>query len=77
MHPRTESQEKRNAYTDWLLRQRDEFDRKGEESADAEREEMRYVPHTPRIGLVGANFCEICASNLRLHETIPYGEKAQ
>jgi hypothetical protein len=74
MHPSSESQERQNAYTDWLLRQHDEFERKAEESAESQREEMRYVPHTLRVGLLGSNFCEICGSNVKLHERIPYGE---
>lgn len=77
MHPSTEGQEARNAYTDWLLRQRDEMERVSEMREEERREDMRTIPHKPRVGLLGPNFCEICGSNVALHEHIPYGRKIQ
>jgi hypothetical protein len=77
MHPSDEAMEARNAYTDWLLRQRDERERVDEMRAEGRREEMRSTPHKPRIGLAGPNFCEACGANVAVHEHIPYGRKNQ
>lgn len=76
-HPSDEAMEARNAYTDWLLRQRDEMERVSEMRAEERREGMRTTPHKPRVGLMGPNFCESCGSNLENHTTIPYGRKTQ
>lgn len=69
MYPSTESQEARNAYTDWLLRQRDE-----QEAADEQRAEARdpnvcrpedghaYVNDWPTSG------CDECGAAKHLHK---------
>jgi hypothetical protein len=75
MHPSTEGQERQNAYTDWLLRQRDEQELADEARAEAVRDARRYEKHRFHPGFVGPNFCDLCGSNVGLHQQIPYGER--
>ena len=59
---------------DWNDRMEQEL--RDEGAFEARVESQRFVPHRPRIGSLGPNFCERCGSNVWLHETVPYGEKA-
>lgn len=55
----------------WDLQMEQEL--RDEETFEARLEAKRWTEHTPRIGALGPNFCEVCGANIQRHETIPYG----
>jgi hypothetical protein len=58
---------------DWDAKMRQEEE--AEDRAEARVKLWRHTPHKPFIGLLGPNFCELCGSNVGLHDQLPYGEK--
>jgi hypothetical protein len=70
--PSTEGQERQNAYTDWLLRQRDEQEAAAERRAEARDPNVyrpsdghAYVNDWPTVG------CDRCAGAEHLHTKEP------
>lgn len=60
--PSTEAQEKQNAYTDWQLRQRDEFEDAREEREEQRRIQLSMRPHKFSEAIDIPGFC-VCGVN--------------
>ena len=61
--PGTDAQEKHNAYTDWQLRQRDEYEDAREEKEERDRIAMQYRLHKFSEAPDIPGFC-VCGVNL-------------
>ena len=74
MWPSTEAQEKHNAYVEWQLRQRDEFEEAREEREERNRS-YAIPPHAfdPRPDGIFAGHCKRCDSPE--HGLIHYQER--